>query len=88
MNKELAVEVSGLVKVYHDGDHPVPVLSDVTFSVARGETVAIAVTAAFVALLTTPVLPAGLPVLAAAGVAVVAGLLPARRRRSASRASG
>ena len=41
MNKELAVEVSGLVKVYHDGDHPVPVLSDVTFSVARGETVAI-----------------------------------------------
>ena len=30
MNKELAVEVSGLVKVYHDGDHPVPVLSDVT----------------------------------------------------------
>ena len=37
MNKELAVEVSGLVKVYHDGDHPVPVLSDVTFSVARGE---------------------------------------------------
>ena len=25
MNKELAVEVSGLVKVYHDGDHPVPV---------------------------------------------------------------
>ena len=41
MNKELAVEVSGLVKVYHDGDHPVPVLSDVTFSVARGETGAI-----------------------------------------------
>lgn len=41
MNKELAVEVAGLVKVYHDGDHPVLVLSDVTFSVARGETVAI-----------------------------------------------
>ena len=41
MNKELAVEVSNLVKVYHDGDHPVPVLSNVTFSVARGETVAI-----------------------------------------------
>ena len=36
--------------------------------------------AAFVALLTTPVLPAGLPVLAAALVAVVAGLLPSRRR--------
>jgi predicted branched-subunit amino acid permease len=40
--------------------------------------VAVAVAAAFVALLTTPVLPAGLPVLAAALVAVVAGLLPRR----------
>lgn len=44
-----------------------------------GDAVAIAVAAAFVALLTTPVLPAGLPVLAAALVAVVAGLLPSRR---------
>lgn len=41
MNKEFAVEVSHLVKVYHDGEHPVPVLSDVSFSVAKGETVAI-----------------------------------------------
>ena len=39
---------------------------------------AIAVAAAFVALLTTPVLPSGLPVLAAALVAAVAGLLPRR----------
>lgn len=45
-----------------------------------GEAVAVAVAAAFVALLTTPALPAGLPVLAAALVAVVAGLLPSRRR--------
>ena len=44
-----------------------------------GDAVAIAVAAAFVALLTTPVLPAGLPVLAAALVAVVAGLLPSPR---------
>lgn len=44
----------------------------------RGDAVAIAVAAAFVALLTTPVLPSGLPVLAAALVAVVAGLLPRR----------
>ena len=46
----------------------------------RADAVTIAVAAAFVALLTTPVLPAGLPVLAAALVAVVAGLLPSRRR--------
>ncbi|MBE9404337.1 AzlC family ABC transporter permease [Brachybacterium sp. Marseille-Q2903] len=45
-----------------------------------GETIAIAVAAAFVALLTTPVLPSGLPVLAAAMVAVVAGLWPSRGR--------
>ena len=45
-----------------------------------GEAVAVAVAAAFVALVTTPALPAGLPVLAAALVAVVAGLLPSRRR--------
>ena len=44
------------------------------------DAVAIAVAAAFVALVTTPALPAGLPVLAAALVAVGAGLLPARRR--------
>ena len=36
--------------------------------------------AAFVALLTTPVLPSGLPVLAAALVAVVAGLRTRTRR--------
>ncbi|ASK67212.1 branched-chain amino acid ABC transporter permease [Brachybacterium avium] len=44
-----------------------------------GEAIAVAVAAAFVALVTTPALPAGLPVLAAALVAVVAGLLPSRR---------
>ncbi|WP_114855275.1 AzlC family ABC transporter permease [Brachybacterium sp. YJGR34] len=44
------------------------------------ETAAIAVAAAFVALVTTPSLPPGLPVLAAALVAVVAGVLPARWR--------
>jgi predicted branched-subunit amino acid permease len=44
-----------------------------------------AVAAAFVALVTTPALPAGLPVLAAALVAVVAGLLP-RRPRAATHA--
>ncbi|ATG53277.1 branched-chain amino acid ABC transporter permease [Brachybacterium vulturis] len=44
-----------------------------------GEAVAVAVAAAFVALVTTPALPSGLPVLAAALVAVVAGLLPSRR---------
>lgn len=48
----------------------------------RGDAVAIAVAAAFVALLTTPVLPSGLPVLAAALVAVVAGLLPRRTARA------
>ena len=46
----------------------------------RREAVAIAVAAAFVALLTTPVLPSGLPVLAAALVAVVAGLRTRTRR--------
>lgn len=40
----------------------------------RRDAVAIAVAAAFVATITTPALPAGLPVLAAAVVAVVAGL--------------
>lgn len=44
-----------------------------------GETIAVAVAAAFVALVTTPSLPSGLPVLAAALVAVLAGLLPWRR---------
>ncbi|AXK44601.1 AzlC family ABC transporter permease [Brachybacterium saurashtrense] len=44
-----------------------------------GDAVAIAGAAAFVALVTTPALPAGLPVLAAALVAVLAGLLPPRR---------
>ncbi|MGP5362417.1 AzlC family ABC transporter permease [Brachybacterium tyrofermentans] len=43
------------------------------------DAVAIAVAAAFIALVTTPSLPPGLPVLAAALVAVLAGLLPARR---------
>ncbi|MGY5763848.1 AzlC family ABC transporter permease [Brachybacterium sp. DNPG3] len=42
----------------------------------RADAVAIAVAAAFVALIATPVLPPGLPVLAAALVAVLAGLLP------------
>ncbi|PWH07050.1 branched-chain amino acid ABC transporter permease [Brachybacterium endophyticum] len=42
--------------------------------------VAVAVAAAFIALITTPVLPAGLPVLAAALVAVLVGLLPRRPR--------
>ena len=46
------------------------------------DAVAIAVAAAFVALVTTPVLPAGLPVLSAALVAVVAGLLPRRGEES------
>lgn len=45
-----------------------------------GEAIAVAVAAAFVALVTTPSLPSGLPVLAAALVAVLAGLLPTRRR--------
>ncbi|MDN5901337.1 MAG: AzlC family ABC transporter permease [Brachybacterium sp.] len=44
-----------------------------------GQAVAVAVAAAFVALVTTPALPAGLPVLAAALVAVVAGLLASQR---------
>src|SRR5699024_10335114 len=44
-----------------------------------GEAIAVAVAAAFVALVTTPSLPSGLPVLAAALVAVLAGLLPTRR---------
>ena len=35
------IEVEHLVKVYHDGDGPVDVLKDVSFTVARGETVAI-----------------------------------------------
>ena len=38
---ENVIEVSHLVKVYHDGDVPVHVLDDVSFTVARGETVAI-----------------------------------------------
>lgn len=42
------------------------------------DALAIAGAAAFVALVTTPVLPPGMPVLAAALVAVVAGLLPRR----------
>ncbi|MGP9695000.1 AzlC family ABC transporter permease [Brachybacterium sp. AOP25-B2-12] len=45
----------------------------------RRDAVAIAVAAAFVATITTPVLPAGLPVLAAAVVAVVAGLAGVQR---------
>ena len=47
----------------------------------RREAVAIAVAAAFVALLTTPVLPSGLPVLAAALVAVAAGMRVRTRPR-------
>lgn len=35
------IEVEHIVKVYHDGDEPVDVLKDVSFTVARGETVAI-----------------------------------------------
>lgn len=46
--------------------------------------VALAVAAGFVATTTTPVLPAGLPVLAAAVVAVVVGVLGASRARPAS----
>lgn len=42
------------------------------------DVVAVAVAAAFVALLLTPALPAGLPVIGAALVAVLAGLLPRR----------
>lgn len=42
----------------------------------QGDLIAVAVAAAFVALVTTPLLPPGLPVLAAALVAVVAGLMP------------
>src|SRR5690606_26979535 len=49
------------------------------------DAVTIAVVAAFVALVTSPALPAGLPVLAAALVAVVAGVLPARRRPASER---
>src|SRR5699024_10201638 len=44
-----------------------------------GEAIAVAVAAAFVALVTTPSLPSGLPVRAAAPVAALAGLLPLRR---------
>ncbi|MCS6712361.1 AzlC family ABC transporter permease [Brachybacterium sp. EF45031] len=43
------------------------------------DAVAVAVAAAFVALLVTPMLPAGLPVLAAGGAGVAAGLLLGRR---------
>lgn len=46
---------------------------------ASRDAVAIAVAAGFVAALTTPMLPAGLPVLAAALVAVAAGAFGARR---------
>lgn len=45
----------------------------------RRDLIALAVAAGFVAALTTPVLPAGLPVLAAAMVAVVVGLVGAVR---------
>lgn len=51
----------------------------------RAEAVAIAVAAAFVALLTTPVLPAGIPVLAAALVAVIAGLRTSGQERERER---
>ena len=50
----------------------------------QAEAVAIAVGAAFVALLTTPVLPPGLPVLAAALVALAVGVMP-RRAKEVSR---
>lgn len=50
-----------------------------------GDAVSVAVAAAFVALLTTPMLPPGLPILAAALVAVLAALLP---RRSVPPSSG
>lgn len=49
-----------------------------------GEAVAVAVLAAFIALVTTPALPAGLPILAAALVAVAAALLPGRGREEAA----
>ncbi|UQN31285.1 AzlC family ABC transporter permease [Brachybacterium kimchii] len=52
------------------------------------DVVAVAVAAAFIALIATPVLPAGLPVLAAALVAVVAGLLPRRSGDDGDRADG
>ena len=52
-----------------------------------GEAIAVAVAAAFVALLATPVLPSGLPVLAAALVAVAAGLWPRRADDAAAEAS-
>lgn len=42
------------------------------------DTIAVAVAAAFTALLLTPALPAGLPVIGAALVAVIAGFLPSR----------
>lgn len=51
----------------------------------RRDVLAVAVAAAFVALVATPVLPAGLPVLAAALVAVIAGLLPPAGRASAGK---
>lgn len=50
--------------------------------------VALAVAAGFVATITTPVLPAGLPVLAAAVVAVVVGLVGASRAHPARAAEG
>lgn len=57
------------------------------------DAVAIAVAAAFVALVSTPALPPGLPVLAAALVAVAAGLLgpvpaPRHRQRAAEADQG
>jgi hypothetical protein len=40
----------------------------------------VALGAAVVALVLVPLVPAGLPIVAAAGVAILAGLLPDRRR--------
>nr|WP_174268078.1 AzlC family ABC transporter permease [Nocardioides zeae] len=54
---------------------------------ADGSTVAVAVAAAALALALVPFTPAGVPVLAAASVAVVAALLPARTRETTGAAS-
>ena len=55
---------------------------------ASRDLVALAVAAGFVATITTPMLPAGLPVLAAAAVAVVVGLVGASRAHPARAAEG
>jgi 4-azaleucine resistance transporter AzlC len=47
---------------------------------SRERGAAVALGAAVVALVLVPLVPAGLPIIAAAGVAILAGLLPGRRR--------